>query len=223
MSNSGIGVTDKSAPQHLIIFASPNARSFDHAIVDAYAEVVAAHGQGVILRDLYALNFDPVLREWEKPRDEHWVPAPDVARELDYLEAASIIVLVYPIWFGMPPAILKGYVDRVLGANYSFHDMHDRKGQARLAGKPLLSFSTSGLPEAWLRQQEQTDAIRAGLDLYLWRGFAMKQSEHIHLDNVTREISSSDAAAKLMEVREVAKRYCAEFAGTLYGEQPCEA
>ena len=123
----------------------------------------------VIVRDLYAIDFDPVLKADERPDAPHWSPSGDVAVELEFLRQADILVLVYPIWYGLPPAILKGYVDRVLGANYSFHRFRDQAGQASLVGKPLLSFSTSGTPLAWLHERSQVLALREIFDVYLWR------------------------------------------------------
>ena len=50
------------------------------------------------------MDFDPVLRAEERPGHGDGAVSPDVAAELDMLSAAHALVLVYPIWFALPPA-----------------------------------------------------------------------------------------------------------------------
>ena len=197
------------APLHLIIYANPAPASFDAAIVDAYAGSVRDRGHRASVRDLYAIGFDPVLKLDERPRHGDWHPRADVVEELQHLRCADAIVLVYPIWYGTPPAILKGYVDRVLGSGYTFHDVHDRKGQTFLTGKPLVSFSTSGLPLSWLCEKGQALSLREIFDVYLWRGFGMRQSDHIMIENVVSNMSPDYANTQLERVRATARRTCA--------------
>lgn len=198
---------------HLIVCAHPSPADFGHAVARAYMDEVVRHGHRAVLRDLYAIGFDPVLREEEKPRRGAWAASPDVECELQHLLAADMIVLIYPIWFGLPPAMMKGYVDRVLGANVSFYALSDGPGQAALAGKPLLSFSTSAMPLSWLDAQGQVVALRQIFDVYLWRGLGMRQSEHVTLDRIVPNMSAKDAEERLAGVRRAAARACALLAG----------
>lgn len=209
--------------QHLLVHANPSTESFGHAIVNAYVDTVRRCGQEVVVRDLYAMKFDPVLQAQERPGSDHWTAAPDVAPELDLVNAADILVLVYPIWFGLPPAILKGYIDRVLGANYSFHEFTSQAGRPGLAGKPLLSFSTSGAPLSWLNEHGQAFSLREILDVYLWRGFCMKQSEHVMIESVVPNMSAAYAAEQLQRVSDVAARTCSTLAGLAAGPIAFEA
>ncbi|MFK3888822.1 NAD(P)H-dependent oxidoreductase [Sphingomonas sp. NPDC079357] len=197
--------------RHHLVFAHPSRTSFDGQIVDAYTETVARLGQDVIVRDLYTIGFDPVLRDEERPLHGTGDISPDVAAELEMLRSAHALVLVYPIWFALPPAMLKGYVDRVLGAGYSFRDLQAQVGHPALKGKPLLSFSTSGTSLPWLHEQGQVLSLRDIFDVYLWRGFGMQQSEHIMIDSVVRDMSSAYAAEQLERVRTTAERICAKL------------
>lgn len=208
--------------RHLVVCANPSPSSFDHSVVEAYASVARAHGHVVDVRDLYQIGFDPVLKLEERPGHGE-PPAPDVAVELDFLRAADALILVYPIWYGLPPAILKGYVDRVLGANYSYRDFHDQRGQPSLAGKPLVSFSTSGLPLSWLRERGQTMSLREIIDVYLWRGFGMKQSQHVMIDSIVPNMSTAHATEQLRRVRETAEQVCASLSDEPYGAARFEA
>lgn len=211
-ANAPGAAAEKRPIRHLVICANPSPDSFGHAIVAAYTQAAAECHQEVVVRDLYALGFDPVLKAAERPLHGEWSAAPDVAAELDLLAASDILVLVYPIWFALPPAILIGYVDRVLGAGYSFRDLHDQVGQPMLRGKPLLSFSTSGTSKPWLNEQGQPVSLREIFDVYLWRGFGMKQSEHVMIDSVVPNMSQAYAAEQLERVRATALRSCAMLA-----------
>lgn len=102
-----------------MIVCHPSKESFTRAVADRYVFVVRAVGHEVELRDLYAIGFDPVLKDAERPSTHGKGLAEDVGRELELLAGSHIFVLVCRIGFGMPPAMLKGYVDRVFGAGFS--------------------------------------------------------------------------------------------------------
>ena len=197
--------------RHHLVFANPSRASFDGQIVDAYVAEAERQGQEVVVRDLYGMKFDPVLRDEERPLHGDGQISADVVAELDLLMSADILVLVYPIWFGLPPAMLKGYVDRVLGSRYSFRDIQQQSGHPALKGKPLLSFSTSGTSLAWLHEKGQVGSLRDIFDSYLWQGFGMQQAEHIRVDSVVPNMEAAYAAEQLDRVRATAERTCAKL------------
>ena len=204
---------------HLVILANPAADGFDHAIATAYSQEVERLHKSVHVRDLYALGFDPVLRADERPTEPGWSPSPDVAAELELVRRCDIVVFIYPIWFGLPPAMLKGYVERVLGAGYSFRDLQVAAGQPPVAGKPLLSFSTSGASLPWLDEQGQVLSLKDIFDVYLWRGLGMSQADHVRIDSVVPGMNAAYAAEQLERVRAAAEKACANLASGRYREQ----
>ena len=126
--------------KHSVIVAHPEAESFTMAVAQRYCAAVTAQGQEAVLRDLYRIGFDPVLKADERAPGAGFQPRPDVAVELDQLAGSAAFVLIYPIWFGTPPAIIKGYVERVLGAGMTPKSMTHHLGQAPhplLGGKHL--------------------------------------------------------------------------------------
>ena len=129
-------------PRHAVILCHPDPHSFNRGVADAYCAAVRKCGQDVVVRDFYAMGFDPVLKGHERPTGADFTPSPDVRRELDLLRPCDVFVLVYPIWFGTPPAMLKGYVERVLGAGVDPKSVRARAGTSFLAGKRLLSFTS---------------------------------------------------------------------------------
>ncbi len=81
---------------------------------------------------------------------------PAIARHCREIAAADGIVIVHPDWWGMPPAILKGWIDRVLrpGVAYRFAVTDNGEGipAGLLAAKAVLVFNTSNTPAE--REQE---------------------------------------------------------------------
>jgi putative NADPH-quinone reductase len=72
--------------------------------------------------DLYAQGFDPRLTAFE--RQNHYADSysvgPDIADHIEKLQHAQRLVLVFPTWWFGPPAILKGWIDRVFAPGAAF-------------------------------------------------------------------------------------------------------
>jgi putative NADPH-quinone reductase len=128
----------------LVIIGHQQTGSFCHAIAATAMEQLTAAGHQVIYHDLYEEGFDPLLPHAEIPKDA--VVAPVIARHCHEVTEADGYVIVHPNWWGQPPAILKGWLDRVLrqGTAYEFGD----RGAIieHLQGKKALVFTTSNTP-----------------------------------------------------------------------------
>jgi NAD(P)H dehydrogenase (quinone) len=103
-----------------IILAHPDPLSFNHAIAYKAFEVLKLNNYDVFFHDLYKEKFDPLLGQEEIARDAA-LPAA-IKKHCEEIAAADGIVIVHPNWWGQPPAILKGWVDRVIrpGVAYEF-------------------------------------------------------------------------------------------------------
>lgn len=201
-------VTDRPL-KHAVILCHPEERSFNGAIAAAYCEAVQKLGHEYILRDLYRMDFDPVLRGWERATDAQFALGPDVGRELDLLRGCDVFTLVYPIWFGTPPAMLKGYVERVLGSGVTPHSVEGRTQTELLGGKRLLSFTTSAMSDPWLNEQGQWMSLRYIFDHYLAHAFGMAGDDHVHFANVRPGMEPRWAQQHLYEVEQRARQICA--------------
>lgn len=137
-----------------VILAHPHPGSFNHAIADEAAAMLRESGHVVTIHDLYREQFDPLLPHDEIPRDAPTDPV--IARHCREIATADGIVFVHPDWWGMPPAILKGWIDRVLrpGVAYRFADTDSGEGvpEGLLVAGAVLVFNTSNTPAA--REQE---------------------------------------------------------------------
>ncbi|KAF1304982.1 MULTISPECIES: NAD(P)H-dependent oxidoreductase [Enterococcus] len=137
----------------LIVFAHPKKESFSHALVATLEEALKKKGYEVNVRDLYQMNFNPVLsgpdaihiENGKFVRDNETFPE-DVQVEQKFIEESDLLIYVFPSWWNGMPAIMKGYVDRVFqhGFAYSFESDEPKK---RFAGKRALFFTPTGQPQ----------------------------------------------------------------------------
>lgn len=128
-----------------VILAHPNAASFNHAVATAAIDRLEANGHEVFFHDLHREKFDPVLACEEIPKD---APLPDqISKHCGEIAKADGIIVVHPNWWGQPPAILKGWVDRVIrpGVAYEFLEGDSGEGvpNGLLRAKAALVFNTS--------------------------------------------------------------------------------
>ncbi|HDR0635569.1 NAD(P)H-dependent oxidoreductase [Pasteurella multocida] len=129
---------------HLIIFAHPNSQtSFNRAILEATLQASQQLDVHTVVRDLYTLNFNPIL-SWEEMQAvyQEIIPA-EVKFEHQLIEQANLITLVYPLWWMGFPAILKGYLDRVLSYGFAYKTENEQS-VGLLGGKKMQHFITIG-------------------------------------------------------------------------------
>ena len=132
----------------LVVLAHPDPASFNAAIAAQAVESLRGLGHEVITRDLYAEGFDAILGSAGNSRRRHAAPAMEAhCRDL---ERADGIVIVHPNWWGMPPAIMKGWIDRVFrpGRAYRFLEGDGGEGvpQALLPARAAVVYNTGNTP-----------------------------------------------------------------------------
>lgn len=128
----------------LIIFAHPNHQSLSYAFLQKVIQGSREnpHVSGIEVLDLYAEGFDPVLvfNEQKRRRDMHVDPRLEKYRE--QLLRADKIVLVYPIWWGRPPAMLLGYIDQMFASGFAYRDKNGLFPEGLLKGRSVVCVST---------------------------------------------------------------------------------
>ncbi len=128
-----------------VILAHPNKNSFNHAIAATIVESLKQNGHDYWLHDLYAENFDPVLPFEEFAKAASLPPA--IKQHCQEIAAADGIIIIHPNWWGQPPAILKGWIDRIIrpGLAYEFLEGDDGEGipNGLLNAQSALVFNTS--------------------------------------------------------------------------------
>jgi putative NADPH-quinone reductase len=131
-----------------LILAHPNPESLNHAIARTAAAAIECCGHRPIVHDLYAERFDPLLPSGEI-RDDAELPSA-IAAHCREIATAEGIVIVHPNWWGQPPAILTGWVDRVLRAGVAYRFVEGDAGEGvpvgLLRAQAALVLNTSNTP-----------------------------------------------------------------------------
>lgn len=143
----------------LVVYAHPYNQSFNHAIKECVINAAETVQHKVVVRDLYALNFNPVLSGSELVNSFNGGVVPeDVLIEQEYLASADVVVLVYPLWWAGMPAILRGYLDRVL--SYGFAYTATDTGIIGLLGdKRIIMINTIGATEEVYQKNGMLNAL----------------------------------------------------------------
>ena len=132
----------------LVILAHPDKASFNHAIAEAAVKALQNNDHDIIYHDLYKEKFPPVIPAREIPRDTSLPRI--ISRHCSEITSADGIIIIHPNWWGQPPAILKGWIDRVLrpGVAYTFAEGDSGEGEliGLLKASVVLIFNTSNTP-----------------------------------------------------------------------------
>lgn len=140
----------------LIIYTHPNHRSLSYAFLQ---EVMKGSKENTAIEevqvlDLYEEGFNPVLVFNEDKRRRDMYSDPDFARYRDQLTWADKIVLIYPIWWGRPPAMLMGYIDQMFASGFAYKDTGKLLPEGLLKGKSVTCISSmkgpTHYPLLWL-------------------------------------------------------------------------
>lgn len=133
----------------LVVLGHPAKGSFNHAIAETVVETLRSRGHMVVFHDLYKEGFNPILAHEEIPKNSRMDTS--LQQHCEELSSAGGIVIIHPNWWGQPPAILKGWIDRVFrpGVAYEFLENDSGEGVPRgmLKAKAALVFNTSNTPE----------------------------------------------------------------------------
>lgn len=151
----------------MIVFAHPEPASFSGALKDVAVKTLGALGHGVDVSDLYADRFQPAgasqdfthavddpfdyLAEQRKATAGGSYSA-EILREQQKLMHADLLMLNFPMWWFGAPAILKGWIDRVLSAGFAY-DRDSRFKTGRFRGKRgMLTVTTGSLEDRYMNE-----------------------------------------------------------------------
>ncbi|MFC1868461.1 NAD(P)H-dependent oxidoreductase [Thermodesulfobacteriota bacterium] len=145
----------------LIIYAHPNPDSFNHAILDAFTEGLSEAGHTSEVVDLYAAGFDPCLTFAELGALREGRTYDDVQAYQDKITQADALAFIHPNWFTGVPAILKGWIDRVLCMGFAYmYDMEKKIPIGLLKHRKAVVMNTSGAIEERAQETEAAPMLK---------------------------------------------------------------
>lgn len=129
--------------KHLIISAHPNPQSFNRALVEEVIKATRQAGAETVVRDLYTLDFNPVLSWSELNATMEGIVPAEIKFEQKLIAEAELITFIYPLWWMGFPAILKGYLDRILSYGFAYQN-ENGVSVGLLGNKKMQHFITMG-------------------------------------------------------------------------------
>jgi NAD(P)H dehydrogenase (quinone) len=165
--------------QVLIVHAHPEPASFNAALTRAATDALREAGHAVTVSDLYAENFNAVAGRHDfttvtDPTRFHYQTeqayaaahggfAAEISREQERVWHADLLILQFPLWWGAPPAILKGWFERVLAYGFAYVDARRFDTGLFQGRRALLSVTTGGTPARFA-----PDGVYGEIERVLW-------------------------------------------------------
>jgi NAD(P)H dehydrogenase (quinone) len=127
----------------LVVYAHPNPQSFNHAILESFTDGLKKAGHSCEVSDLYAAGFDACFKSPDFAQFSGGKMPADVVREQQKVAGADAMAFIYPVWWWAPPAILKGWYDRVLAAGFAYGEDEQGKPVGLLKHKKVVLITTT--------------------------------------------------------------------------------
>ena len=165
--------------QVLIVHAHPEPTSFNAALTRAAVDALQSAGHAVTVSDLYADGFNAMAGRHDftttaDPSRFHYQSeqahaaaqggfTDEIRREQERVRRADLLILQFPLWWGAPPAILKGWFERVLAYGFAYVDGRRFDSGLFQGRRALLSVTTGGTPARFA-----ADGVYGEIERVLW-------------------------------------------------------
>lgn len=190
---------------HLIVYSHPNPKSFNHAILEVYEQALVEQGHEVRVRDLYAMDFNPVLSADDLSMVKQGTSAADVSAEQGHVRWADVVTMICPIWWGGVTSNLRGYIDRVFSVGFAYG--FGPGGLKRLlTGKKIVFINTMGESYAAYEKSGMLKSITTTLDDCMSDFTGIEAAAHLFFGSVT-VCSPQQRLEMLEEVKALASRF----------------
>lgn len=169
---------------HLILSAHPSPNSFSNYLAQQLTKKYKDLGWEVNERDLYKINFNPVLSPSDLSQLSSGKIPSEILVEQEMIAKANLISVIYPLWWASFPAILKGYIDRVLTNGFAFR--YSKSGaEGLLTDKKVILHTTMGNTLNEYEEKGLIDAFKAtqGHEVFTYCG--MKVLHHLFYPQIT--------------------------------------
>ncbi|SHN73212.1 Putative NADPH-quinone reductase (modulator of drug activity B) [Paenibacillus sp. ov031] len=139
----------------LVVVSHPRQDSLTFQVADRFVQGLAEAGHGYEILDLHGIGFDPILREMDEPdyTQENQMFSPEVETEMKRLKKHDAVAFVFPLWWWHLPAMLKGYVDRVMNNGFAY-------GVNKLPHQQILWIALSGVTEEQMQKRNYGESIK---------------------------------------------------------------
>ncbi|PYE47841.1 NAD(P)H oxidoreductase [Paenibacillus barcinonensis] len=139
----------------LVVVSHSRKDSLTFQVTDRFIQGLAAGGHQAEIVDLHEIGFDPILRAADEPDYSQDIQrfSPQIETEIKRLKKHDAIAFVFPLWWWHLPAMLKGYIDRVMNNGYAY-------GANKLHHQQILWIALAGVTEEQMNKRSYSDSIR---------------------------------------------------------------
>jgi NAD(P)H dehydrogenase (quinone) len=187
--------------KHVIVYAHPNSKSFSATIRDHIHDLSRDLGNTVTVRDLYQMKFNPVLSPSDFQSLQKGITPKDIKTEQDFIASADLITVIFPLWWSGYPAILKGWIDRVLQHGFAFKYSREKGATPLLTDKKIQLITTMGASVDEYENNGMMDAMAMTLGDNVWSFCGCVDAGMIVLGEVPG-MSDQDRMAVLTDIED---------------------
>jgi NAD(P)H dehydrogenase (quinone) len=144
----------------LIVYGHPNPQSLNHAIMESFTNGLKEAGHTFEISDLYPAGFDACFKAPDFAQFTGGQMPQDVVREQQKVSQADALVFIYPIWWWAPPAIIKGWYDRVLSVGFAYDINEQGQPIGLLEHKKVVHITTTMGQEGLYKGMGIEEAIK---------------------------------------------------------------
>jgi NAD(P)H dehydrogenase (quinone) len=177
----------------------------NRAVVEAYRSAMMARTLHVEYRDLYSINFNPVLSARDWAAAARGTASKDIRAEQAKIRRADVITLISPLWWSGFPATLKDYLDRVFCAGFAYV-IEGNRYRPGLSGKRGVIITTSGATTQEFKSEGTLRALRTIHDEGLMEFCGIEMLRHLYLSGIDPTMSRADGEQHLETVRRFVRR-----------------
>ncbi|KZM53736.1 NAD(P)H-dependent oxidoreductase [Aeribacillus pallidus] len=184
----------------LIIYAHPNPNSFNYAILQTTVQKLQQKQHEIRIRDLYEMNFNPVLKEDYFTKQNPAV-SKAIQEEQMHFSWAKQLIFIYPTWWNGMPAILKGYIDKIFTNGFAF-TFTDEGAKGLLQNKRAIIFQTTSHPENYLKPYQLIASMETIVDVGILNFCGIETITHKFFYSVPY-VDENTKKAMLKEVEDI--------------------
>ena len=197
--------------KHLVVVAHPRPDSFNMQLKDRYVSCLERLQHDVRIRDLYALGFNPVATPRDLAAGRTGNYEEDVRTEQEHFLWSDVITFISPVWWMSFPAILKGYIDRILVEGFAYaYGIGKKHTSGLIEDKRCLIISTSGSTLTNFEESGKMSALAITQDEFTLEFCNIEVIERLHFGPVGSRLTNELAKSFFNEVEVAAERHFSE-------------
>jgi NAD(P)H dehydrogenase (quinone) len=193
----------------LIVYTHPVPDSFNRGILNATLKGLETGRHEVKVADLYAENFQPAMTEGDFVQFEFKPMPAEIQAEQARVEWSDAIIFIFPLWWWTMPAMLKGWIDRVMSYGWAWLDPADPKSGS-LGERRILVMVTAGASRQQLAGRRYDESLHTQLNVGTWDYCGFRDVTTRIFDQVTRDAPGARLEAYLAEAEQLAATLLSE-------------